>query len=113
MPNDISDRSVRRVMSKEGYKQRAARQKGVLTEKDVKGRLKFARESSKSMSPETWTNSICFFLDGVNFAHKTNPCDSAKRKKSKCYRKSNEGTAIHCTAPGKKEGSGGRLIKFV
>ena len=113
IPTEISDRTIRRVLYKAGYKDRPARRKGILTENDLKRRLKFAREASKNMSSDAWKNSICFYLDGVNFAHKQNPCESAKRRKGKCLRKKNEGTSIHCTAPGKKEGTGGRVLKFM
>ena len=113
VPKEISDRSVARVLYRSGYKHRTARQKGVLTEKDMKLRLQFARTACKTTTKETWTQSICFFLDGASFSHKTNPCESAKKGKRRCWRKSNEGKSIHCTAPGKKEGTGGRVAKFM
>ena len=64
-------------------------------------------------SASTWSHIIRFYLDGVGFAHRYNPTLSATRRISMCWRKRNEGNDLYCTAAGKKEGSGGRVAKFM
>ena len=52
--------------------------KSLLTEKDIKERLAFAKRMKKNYAPEVWTDLIAFFLDGVSFCDKTNLADQAK-----------------------------------
>lgn len=58
---NISDRTVRRVLNRHGYKYLQARKKGILTEKDLKLRYKFARNIQKTYPMELWTDQINFF----------------------------------------------------
>jgi transposase len=113
VPANVSDRTVSRVLYKVGYGYRKALRKGILTEKDAKLRLKFARDAQKMLSAVTWSNDICFYLDGVGFAYRSNPCESANRRISMCWRKNNEGRDLYCTSAGNKEGSGGKVGKFM
>ena len=110
---DVSDRTVSRVLYKVGYGLRKSLRKGILTEKDLKIRLKFAKYAQKMLSASTWSKDICFYLDGAGFAYRTNPCESANRRISMCWRKRNEGHDIYCTSAGSKEGTGGRVAKFM
>ena len=49
VPKEVSDSTVARVLHKEGYALRSKRRKGVLTEKDTKVRLKFAKHAKKML----------------------------------------------------------------
>ena len=60
-----------------------------------------------------WEKGIAFYLDGVNFAYKTNPLDQARAPTGRIYRKKSEGLDQFCTAKGKKVGTGGKLVKFI
>ena len=105
-----SNKTVRRVLRRHGYKYVQTRKKGLLTEKDKKGRLAFAKENVKKPS-EFWTNDINFYFDGVGFAHKFNPCSEARATSSMAWRLPKEG--IKRTTKGRKEGSGGRMANFL
>ena len=61
----------------------------------------------KNYSPEVWTDSVAFNLDGVHvsFYYKTNPADQAKAPHSGIWRKKSEGLMQGCTAKGSKVGS--------
>ena len=52
-------------------------------------------------------------MDGVAFAHKTNPLDQARAPTGRIYRKESEGLNQYCTAKGSKVGSGGKIVKFL
>ena len=110
---DVSDTTVARVLYRHGYGFRRCRRKGILTENDLKARLKFAKHAKKTLSPDTWSKGNSFYLDGVGFTHKYNPCEHAKRSGTMTWRKRNEGLALHCTAKGAQEGNGGRVVKFM
>ena len=45
--SSVHDRTVRRVLNKYGYHYRQARRKGLLTENDLKLRMKFAKDITK------------------------------------------------------------------
>ena len=109
----VSGNTVRRVLYNAGYGYRNKRRKGILTEKDVKLRFKFAKYAQKNLTHEFWTTGISFYLDGVGFTHKLNPCLHAQRNGNKTYRKRNEGCNLNCTAAGKREGDGGKVAKFM
>jgi hypothetical protein len=110
----VSNRTVRRVLNSNGYRYRQCRKKGQLTEEDLKVRLKFARTIKRKKLPESfWKEGIAFYLDGVSFVHKTNPCAHAKSVRSRTWRLKSEGLSINCTGKGKKEGTGGSVAKFM
>ena len=52
-------------------------------------------------------------MDGVAFAHKTNPLDQARAPTGRIYGKKSEGLSQFCTAKGSKVGSGGKVVKFL
>ena len=58
---DISDSTVSRVLYKKGYGYRRSRRKGILTEKDVKGRLKFARYAKRTFNEDIYDGKIFHF----------------------------------------------------
>ena len=110
----VSNKAVRRELRKHGYAYRQCRKKGQLTEQDCKNRLKYARKIKRKRLPEDfWKRGIAFYIDGVSFVHKTNPCDSAKTARTRTWRTDTEGLNVHQTAKGKKEGTGGSVAKFM
>ena len=110
----VSNRSVRRALNRKGYGYRQCRKKGQLTWDDCKKRLKFAQNILKNNLSETfWTEGVAFYIDGVSFVHKTNPCAHAKSARTRSWRRADEGLTIHCTAKAKKEGTGGSVAKFM
>jgi transposase len=101
-------------MNREGYGYRQCRRKGQLTDEDLKKRLAYAKEIKKrKLGVEFWTKGIGFYVDGVSFVHKKNPCAYAKSARTRSWRKCNEGLLQHCTGKAKKEGSGGSVAKFM
>lgn len=110
---DISNRTVRRCLNARGYQFLQCRKKGLLTAADLKKRLKFARTCKKLLSDKFWKEGVSFYLDGTGFAHKVNPSKYARTQRTRAWRKRGEGLTIHCTAKGKKEGTGGRVAKFM
>lgn len=112
-PKQVSYRTVQRFLTKEGFQYLQARKKGILTEKDLKERLKFAQKMQREYDDQFWKNSISFFLDGVSFIQKYNPSDQARAPKGRIWRKPREGLSYGCTAKGAHSGSGGRVAKFM
>lgn len=105
--NHVCDRTVRRYLKSENYSYCHLRKKGLLSENDRKVRVEFA-ESVKKVKGDLWRQGISFYLDGVSFAHKYNPRDTAKTSGSMGWRLPNEGLKV--TAKGKKEGVGSRRM---
>ena len=60
-----------------------------------------------------WQTEILFYLDGVGWAHKNNPKDHAKTLRTRTWRQKKEGRKKGCTAKGKKEGVGGKMVYFM
>ena len=88
------------------------RKKGQVTPTDMNKRLKFARDCKKTLPKDFWTHGISFYLDGVSWAHKTDPCETAKTNRTRTWRKRSEGLSVFCTAKGKEEGVGNKVAKF-
>ena len=109
----VSDETVRRVLRSSGLRYRHARKKGLLTQKDLKVRLAFARKVRRKLNPNIWTHGICFYLDGVSFTHKYNPSDQARAPKTTAWRRRNEGLKYKCTTKGSHEGTGGKVAHFI
>ena len=60
-----------------------------------------------------WTSKVNnFYLDRVSFYDKRNPEGQAKAPQGRIWKTKKEGLAEGCTAKGKKEGSGGRVLKL-
>ena len=55
---------------------------------------------------------VALYLDGVGFAHKTDPMDQARAPTGRIYRKKSEGLDQYCTAKGSKVGTGGKVAIF-
>ena len=110
---NVSMRTVRRPMNEAGYKYLQARKKGILKKTDLKKRLLFAKKMKNEHSNHVWQKEINFFLDGVSFAYKRIPFDQGSSPRGRIWRKPCEGLDYGCTAKGKKEGSGGKLVKLM
>ena len=102
IPENVSNRCVRRCLNRQGYHYRKSRKKGVLSRKDLTIRKKFAAKVTKKLKDDFWTKGISFYLDGVGFVHKVNPKDEARSTKTMLWRKAGEGLSQMCTSKGKK-----------
>ena len=102
---DVSNRAVRRVLNKNGYKYLQSRKKGLLYERDLKCRLKFCRKMIHEKTQQFWNYGISFYLDGKGFEYKSNPLDQARAPKAREWRQVGEGLSYGCVAKGKKEGA--------
>ena len=99
-----------RALYKLGFSFRASRKKGILQEKDLRDRLKFAK-SMVSTSVDYWTEKVAFYLDGVSFVYKTNPASDALKPRSKVWRKRSEGLVV--TTKGSKDLAGGKRLHLL
>ena len=108
----VSNRTVRRSLKRLGYNYDQCRKKGQLLEDDLKKRLKFARKC-KAQPTNFWTEGISFYLDGTGWVHKTKPMESSRTDRSRTWKKKGERLKRQCLSKGKKEGVGGRMIKFM
>ena len=109
----LSNRTVRAILNKHGYKYLQSRRKGLLSGNDLKRRLRFARGMIKNYPEDVWTKQICFYLDASSFVHKTNPADQARAPATRVWRKRNEVLKQGCTSKGKKVDSGGKVAHFM
>ncbi len=109
----VSERTVGRYLNAHGYFYLQSRKKGLMTQKDLKNRVRFARKMQRDYSANVWTREIGFYLDGVSFAYKRNPLDQAKAPEGRIWRKKTEGLEIGCVAKGRKEGTGGKVVKLM
>ena len=70
-------------------------------------------EFEVDLNPSIWQEGISFYLDGVGFAHKMNPCDQAKAPRTMAWRKPSDGLSFEHTAKGSHVGSGGSVAHFM
>ena len=110
--NYCCDQTIRRVLHSEGYRYYHSRKKGLLTKKDLRNRLKFARKVKRLLSDRFWKEGLSFYLDGCGFQHKQNPCDEARSVNTMAWRRRDEGLHPSCTAKGSHVGSGGKVAHF-
>ena len=66
---NISRRTVSRFLNKNGYNYLQARRKGLMSDKDRRARVAFAKKVVKEHGQTFWSNKIAFYLDGVSFAY--------------------------------------------
>ena len=109
----ISDYTVRRLLNRKGYNYRQSRKKGLLSQKDLKLRVQFARKVKRLFPDTIQTQGIGFYHDGTSFAHKRNPWNQARSTKSVTWRKRKEGLLLNCTAQVTKVGCGGKMANFI
>lgn len=104
--NKVSNRTVRRILNKNGFNYRQTRRKGLLLESDLKKRLQFCRKIKRfHLGSEFWQSGVAFYLDGTGFQYKSNPFDQARAPRAREWRLKGEGLSFGCTAKGKKEGA--------
>ena len=112
-PKHVSNRAIRRFLQREGYYFLQARKKGLLSEKDLKERIKFAKNIRKQYSKDVWKDNVAFYLDCISFWYKRNPADQASAPHGRIWRKKCEGLMGGCTSKGGKVGSGGKDVKVI
>ena len=90
-----------------------AKRKGILSEKDQRRHLQYAREMKRGLSrnPDVFKHDITFYLDGVSFVHRQNPLQAAATAKSRIKRKKNEG--LQFTGKGSKDLAGGPRLHLI
>ena len=99
----VSNRTVRRVLNRAGFKYLATRRKGVLTADDKEKRLKWCRTVvQRGLNQNFWRHCIAIYLDAVGFEYKRNPSASARVPSAREWRTRSEGLVV--TTKGKKEG---------
>ena len=112
-PNEVSSRTVRRFLHKEGYHYLQVRKKGLMSEDDMRQRVHFAKNIKNNHSRDIWCNTVALCLNGVSFYYKRNPADQARTPQGRVWRRACEGLIQGCTAKGCKEGSGGRILRLM
>lgn len=108
----VSTDTIRRHLNKSGYRHLVARRKGVITLKDKKERLSFAKKM-RNKTTHYWKQNIAFYLDAVSFVYKTRPYRDARTPKGKVWRRRDEGLAHNCTSKGAHVGSGGKVLHII
>ena len=107
-----SIKTFRRLLQKLGYRYVQCRKKGLLLKEDLKARVKFARKC-KRLPANFWQDGVGFYLDGTSWVHKTDPKSMARTSRTRVWRRKGECLDRNCTSKGKKEGSGGKVAKFM
>ena len=79
----VSFRTVQRFLRSQGYIYFQARQKGLLTDKNLN--KKFARKIKHENNDSLWIEQIAFFLDAVSFIHEFNPADKARAPRERIW----------------------------
>ena len=70
---DVSNRTIRRYLNRNGFKFLQARKKGLLSEKNKRERFTFARSMRRDYSRNVWEKEIAFYLDATSFVYKRHP----------------------------------------
>ena len=106
-------RTFSRFLNEKGHGYLIARRKGILSEKDQRMRLQYAREMKCGLSrnPHVFKHDIAFYFGGVSFVHRQNPLQAAARAKSRIGRKKNEG--LQFTGKGSKDLAGGPRLHLI
>ncbi|XP_028403948.1 uncharacterized protein LOC114526537 [Dendronephthya gigantea] len=109
-PTSVTYRTFLRYVKRLGYGYYQSRKKGVLTNKDLKIRRKFARTMA-TKHEDYWTSDVAFYLDGVSFVYKSNPLSDVLKPKNRVWRKRGEGLLL--TTKGSKELAGGKRLHLL
>ena len=96
-PKHVSNRTIRRFLQRESYYFLQARKKGLLSEKDLEERFKFAKNIRKDSSKDIWKDNVAFYLDCVSFWYKRNSADQASAPHGCIWRKKREDVMRGCT----------------
>ena len=105
-----SRRTFSRYLNEQGYKFLQTRKKGLLSDKDRRKRLQYARKMKRQLKehPDFWTKDVAFYLDRVSFVYKTNPLSTAMQPKARVWRLKSEG--LNVTGKGSKDLAGGKRL---
>ena len=109
----VTDRTVRRLLNRNGYFFLQARKKGLMSQSDKERRVEFAKQIQSNYPQSVWTDTLAFYLDGVSFVYETNPMDQARAPKGRLWRKKSEGLKQGCLAKESKVGTGGKVAKMM
>ena len=74
---DVSPWCIRRTLNRCDYQYLHLHKKGLMTQKDVVPRYRFACKIGRLLPINFWERGISFYFDGTSFIHKTNPFDQA------------------------------------
>ncbi len=110
---NVSVRTIRRLLNRKRYFYLQARKKGLLTTKDRKKRVEFAKRVLRDYAEDIWTQKIAFYLNGVGFIYKRNPADQSLAPSGRVWRQKSEGLSAGCTAKGSACGTGGNYVHMV
>ncbi len=110
---NVSVRTIRRLLNRNGYYYLQARKKGLLTTKDRKKRVEFAKRVLRDYSEDIWSNKIAFYLDGVGFIYKRNPADQSLAPSGRIWRQKREGLSPGCTVKGSTCSTGGNYVHML
>ena len=61
----VTDRTVRRLLNRNGYFFLQARKKGLMSQSDKERRVEFARQMQSNYPQSVWTDTIAFHLRGL------------------------------------------------
>ena len=102
------------MLNKCGYHYRQAMRKGLLIEKDLKLRMKFARDMKKYYDNGLWASGICFILMLRTLCIKQIQ-RTRQRFQKIClvWRKENEDLTKGCTSKGNKARHGSKVASFL
>ena len=111
--NQASYNTFVRILHAMGYACRPTRRKGILTDKDKKKRLQFAKKELDRLlsDKDFWTKKIAFYLDGVSFIYKRNPKAASMNSRGRVWRLRSEGLKI--TSKGSKNLAGGKRLHLM
>jgi hypothetical protein len=107
MMTTCSNRTFRNHLHRMGVKWLQSKRKGVLTDKDKKERVAFARNITRTYGQgdsqlEFWRNNISMYTDIVGFEYKRNPFAHSQTPQAREWRRQDE--ALEVTRKGQKEG---------
>ena len=109
---DIHSCTLNRLLNRNGFWHFQMRKKGLLSDKDKRDRLRFARKMLRRKDVSTyWTEGISFYLDAVSFVYKSNPRENAAAPSGRCFRRKAEG--LTATAKGSVSGTGGKYVRVI
>ena len=100
----MNNRTIRRVLNRNGIRYLHLRKKGILLPSDLKKRVKFTQRCSRCCLSSFWRRGTSMYIDGVGCEWKTNPSTSVAGTRTMAWRKRRQGLDMNQTAKGKKEG---------
>ena len=107
----VSYRTLVRALHDAGYRFLNPRKKGILSAKDRRKRVSYARDALKKHDRNFWTDDVLMYLDGVSFHHKQNPYNDALCPRGRVWRTKKEGLVF--TSKGSKNLPGGRTLHLL